>query len=154
MSPATIGVGGPLAADLLVTLAWDDGPNEHGYPGRSYETGSTNRASHGGASPWEIRNTLLLAGPGIRRGVRSELPSGNTDLAPTLLTLLGLPIPPGAEGRVLREALTNDESGEQDTSPVSSAVERAETGTGALELHWSEYAGRRYLDFAGRGQHA
>ena len=148
-----IGIGGPLAPDLLVTLAWDDEPNEHGYPGRSYENGSTNRASHGGASPREIRNTMLLAGPGIRRGVCSELPSGSADLAPTLLTLLGLAVPSGVDGRVLREALTEGKTGDHDKSQVISVVDRIETGSGAAELHWSQYASRSYLDFARRVEH-
>jgi hypothetical protein len=43
---------------------------------------------------------LLLYGPGIRRG--GHIAScNNLDLAPTLLTLLGLPVPPELKGRVL-----------------------------------------------------
>ena len=37
-----------------------------------------------------IRVPLLLAGPGIERGVRPELPSNTVDLYPTLLSLCGL----------------------------------------------------------------
>ena len=37
-----------------------------------------------------IRVPLLLAGPGIQRGVRPELPSNTVDLYPTLLSLCGL----------------------------------------------------------------
>jgi Type I phosphodiesterase / nucleotide pyrophosphatase len=47
---------------------------------------------------------LMLAGPGVRAGV--ELGECSTlDIAPTLLTLLGLPVPDYMLGRVLDEAL-------------------------------------------------
>ncbi len=46
---------------------------------------------------------LLLYGPGIRRGHRLES-SHVLDVFPTVLALLGLPVPEDAEGRVLNEA--------------------------------------------------
>ena len=45
---------------------------------------------------------LLLHGPGIRRGHRLES-SHVLDLFPTMLALLGLPVPADAEGRVLED---------------------------------------------------
>ena len=51
------------------------------------------------------KGMMLLYGPGIRRGGRiSEC--NNLDIAPTLLSLLGLPIPIGMTGRVLQEAFS------------------------------------------------
>ena len=96
-------IDGPLAPDLLVTLAWSDDANEHGYRGVSYELGS-NQASHGGASAWEIRNTLILQGPGIASGLALGAAIRHLDLAPTVLSLLGLPVPASMTGRVLGEA--------------------------------------------------
>jgi hypothetical protein len=50
---------------------------------------------------------LIMAGPGVRPGV--ELGECSTlDIAPTLLTLLGLPVPGHMKGRVLEEALDAD----------------------------------------------
>ena len=46
---------------------------------------------------------LLLYGPGIRRGHRLES-SHVLDVFPTVLALLGLPLPEDAEGRVLEDA--------------------------------------------------
>ena len=46
---------------------------------------------------------LLLHGPGVRRGHRLE-GSHVLDVVPTLLALLGLPVPDDAEGRVLDDA--------------------------------------------------
>jgi hypothetical protein len=47
---------------------------------------------------------VLLRGAGIRRGAQIG-ECTNLDLAPTMLHLLGLPIPPHMQGRVLEEAL-------------------------------------------------
>ena len=147
---APLGIDGPLAPDLLVTLAWSDDQNEHGYRGVSYEHGTKNQASHGGASSWEIRNTLVMQGPGVASGVRSGLPSGIGDLAPTLLSILGLPTPGSMAGRVLAEALDGPNgTSRTDTSP-DTAVRRWEETSPAGLLRWSEYAGRRYLDEARR----
>jgi arylsulfatase A-like enzyme len=138
---------GPLAPDLLVTLAWSDDPNVHGHPGVSYEHGG-NHASHGGASAWEIRNMLIVAGPGIRSGARSALPSGTIDLAPTLLTALGLPVPESMVGRILEEA-SEFALPPQNATPSQDATVWEQLDP-AGTLRWSEYRGHRYLDAAWR----
>lgn len=50
------------------------------------------------------KGVLLLQGPGIARGVNLGR-CDNLDIAPTLLTLLGQPVPEVMRGRVLDEAL-------------------------------------------------
>lgn len=140
---AEIEVDGPLAPDLLVALRWDDGVNEHGHAGRSAENGATNLAGHGGLSAWELRNTLVLAGPGIRAGHRSAVPAGSIDVAPTLLHLLGLPAPPTVAGRVLTEALALQSS---PPPAVSQSVTAVGGDATRAELHWSEVGGYRYLN--------
>jgi len=138
---ALLNMDGPLAPDLLATLAWSDDANEHGQRGVSYELGS-NQASHGGASAWEIRNTLTLQGPGVVSAQRSALPSGNGDLAPTVLSLLGLPVPESMTGRMLAEALV----GAEPEGEARVWEESSDAGT----LRWSEYGGRRYLTAVSR----
>jgi hypothetical protein len=46
---------------------------------------------------------LIIYGPGIKRGGRIE-ECNNLDLAPTMLTLMGIPLPEEMPGRVLTEA--------------------------------------------------
>lgn len=58
---------------------------------------------HGGDEPEVVRVPLVLAGRGIRAGARGA--ARQTDVAPTIAALLGLPIPAGSEGRVLTEVL-------------------------------------------------
>ncbi len=99
------GVAGERAPDITMSLAWDTGAGANGFPGRSYATsGVPGQGTHGSGSPHELRSVLVAAGPTFRRGVASDLPSGNVDLAPTILALLGLPADTWFDGRVLAEA--------------------------------------------------
>ena len=90
------------SAQILFSPDWTDAANAHGMRG-TVASGGT--AGHGSSSPWDIHNTLIAAGPDLKRGVRVEAPSANVDFAPTFLKLLGLPIPPSVQGRPLEEAL-------------------------------------------------
>jgi len=54
---------------------------------------------------FDLHNTLVAAGPDFRKGVVDPLPSGNTDIAPTVLWILGIQPAAPMDGRVLTEAL-------------------------------------------------
>jgi hypothetical protein len=62
-----------------------------------YGTGMVKSGCH------DPKGILLLYGPGVRRGGHISECS-NLDIAPTLLTLLGLPVPEVMAGRVLADA--------------------------------------------------
>lgn len=62
-----------------------------------YGTGMVKSGCHDPAG------VLVFYGPGVRAGARLG-ECDNLDIAPTLLTLLGLPVPPEMRGRVLEEA--------------------------------------------------
>jgi arylsulfatase A-like enzyme len=49
---------------------------------------------------------LLIAGPGVRAGVTSSYPARLIDIAPTVLTLMGVP-PRGMRGIPLADAMTS-----------------------------------------------
>jgi hypothetical protein len=62
------------------------------------------KADHGGAN-WESQNIpLILSGPEIRPGTIVRTPAQLEDVAPTVLTAMGVR-PTGMEGRILTEAL-------------------------------------------------
>jgi hypothetical protein len=90
------------SAQILFSPDWTDGENAHGLRGMVSSDGV---AGHGSASPWDVHNTLMAAGPDLKQGVTIEAPSANVDFAPTFLTLLGLPVPAAMHGRPLAEAL-------------------------------------------------
>ena len=62
-----------------------------------YQTGHSKSGCH------DPQGMLIIYGGGIRRGGKIE-DVNNLDIAPTLLTILGLPVPPEMKGRVLSEA--------------------------------------------------
>ena len=54
-----------------------------------------------------MHNTLIAAGPDFRHGYVDDLPSGNVDLAPTILRILAITPPQPVDGRILPEAMVN-----------------------------------------------
>jgi hypothetical protein len=119
LSLAWNGLVGPRAPDLRFGGAWSDAPEGTGIPGsiaggpagtaQGGQPGDSRRAggpvaTHGSASPYDLRNSLFAWGPRFKRRLRSEVPVGIVDVAPTVRHLLGLPAGAG-DGRVLHEAL-------------------------------------------------
>jgi arylsulfatase A-like enzyme len=90
------------SAQILFSPDWTDAANAHGMRGTAASGGT---AGHGSTSPWDIHNTLIAAGPDLKRGVTVGAPSANVDFAPTFLRLLDVAIPPSLQGRPLEEAL-------------------------------------------------
>ena len=135
------------AADVLVFSDWLPDENRHGFPG--LVTASGIAATHGSTSPFDVRATFLAAGPDIKRGIRTGVPTGNADLAPTVLRLLGLPVPPRMDGRVLRELLTDgpDPSDLEVRTREHVAETSWETGSYRVMVQRSEVDGTSYLDF-------
>lgn len=62
-----------------------------------YQTGHSKSGCH------DPQGMLIIYGNGVKRGNKIE-DVDNLDIAPTLLTILGLPVTPEMKGRVLREA--------------------------------------------------
>lgn len=139
-----VGIGGEWAPDIACALDWDDTVNEYGLEGRSagLDTGLT--ASHGGISSWEVNNTLVISGAGIKPGLSHHLPAGNIDLAPTLAQLLGVGPLADADGRVLSEVL------EDGPHPREVKVTRetlsAQAGERKHSVQISTIGTTRYLD--------
>jgi len=132
------------AGDILVSANWTAAKNADGYAGTTTQSGT---AGHGASSPHDIHNTLIAAGPDFRERAVSDIPTGNVDLAPTLLRLLGLPIPAAMTGRVIEEGLRSGAAAS--AARVEHATESVKTPDGSYELtaHLSSAAGHRYLDF-------
>jgi predicted AlkP superfamily pyrophosphatase or phosphodiesterase len=94
------------APDVVVSFRWNGEENEFGIPGSiAAPDGKRGLGTHGSLSRFDLHNTLIGAGPDIKQGFFDELPSGNIDVAPTVLFLLGVKPSVGMDGRVLGEAL-------------------------------------------------
>ena len=132
------------SAAILYSPAWTDAENEHGYRGTSASGGA---AGHGSTSPYDIRNTLVAAGPALRSGIQVTLPTSNVDFAPTFLYLLRLSAAPTMAGRPLTEALRDGP--ELQAEPRSAEIAR-ETPDGRYRAvaRSTVVFGRRHLDSA------
>ena len=113
--------------DVLMSFLWSDLPNQFGIPGLILG-GSGNqsgRGMHASLSKYDLHNTLIASGPDLRQKMVNELPSGNTDVAPTILALLGITPKQPLEGRVLTEALNDTRlgNGKPVPPPVQTTVE-------------------------------
>lgn len=60
--------------------------------------------THGSPYAYDTHVPILISGPGIRAGVWTD-PVSPTDIAPTLCALLGIELPSGCDGTILRSAL-------------------------------------------------
>jgi arylsulfatase A-like enzyme len=131
------------APDLLVSLRWSAGLSELGVPGLVVSDGNAKRkGTHASLSPFDMRNTLVAVGPDFRTSFIDELPSGNADLAPTILSILGIQPPHPMDGRVLTEALSVSSG----LPPKAEQKTIEASRTGSL-FHW-----RQYLKFSNVGQ--
>lgn len=77
-----------LLETTAILLTADHGGHAHG---------------HGSDLPEDLTVPWIASGPGIRRGQEIKAPVSIMDTAPTIAHLLGLPIPPAWQGRVVTE---------------------------------------------------
>ncbi len=120
------------APDLLVSMRWSADKNEFGTPGL-FIGDSNRKGAHGSLSPFDMHNMLVAAGPDFRSGFNSELPTGNTDLAPTILWILGIKSPQPMDGRILSEAVVGM------NAPTNSEQKTMEASRDGNGVHWRQY---------------
>jgi arylsulfatase A-like enzyme len=141
--------------DVVVSLRWTSVKNTNGVPGTITTDGASfkpGQGAHVSLSPWDMHATLVAAGPDFRSGIVSTLPSGNVDVAPTVLWLLGIKPPTAMDGRVLTEALTL--TGPPLTSFNPRRVECSVTNAGRVRhqyLNYVEVNGVEYIQEANGG---
>jgi arylsulfatase A-like enzyme len=140
----------PDAPDIVVSFRWTNEKNAVGVPGSVPTDGflGARQGMHSSLSPFDMRNTLVATGPDFRHGWIDELPSGNVDIAPTILHLLGVSPADKMDGRVLTEALVAPPTSKLfpvevhtlDASCVSSNT------VWHQYLHVTEFSGTTYFD--------
>lgn len=103
---SAVGGGHARSAAIMYSPGWTHECNDVGVPGTVYRGEGGSVATHGSTSPYTLNNTLVAWGAGIKQGVRSTVPCGIVDIAPTVLHLLGIKAP-AWDGRVLHELLAS-----------------------------------------------
>jgi arylsulfatase A-like enzyme len=140
----------PEAPDVVMALHWTAGPNLYGAPGLlDGDAGRRKgKGSHASLSAYEMHNTLIAAGPDFRKGWEDQTPTGNIDLAPTVLWILGVPHAP-MDGRVLLEAMPGHILGRVVSQTVLTATNPANGWSQYLKV--SRVGSTEYFDEGNRG---
>jgi arylsulfatase A-like enzyme len=137
------------APDVIMSFRWMDQPNQFGIPGMidADWQRAAGKGTHATLSRFDMHNTLIAAGPDFRHGQADDLPTGNVDVAPTILQILRVPTPHPMDGRVLSEALVNADQHplKVDTDTIK-ADRQFPTGRWHQTLRISRVANTLYLD--------
>jgi arylsulfatase A-like enzyme len=137
------------APDVVLSFRWNENKNQFGVEGMidADWQRAVGKGTHATLSRFDMHNTLIAAGPDFRRGETDDLPSGNIDLAPTILKILGITTPNPMDGRVLAEVMTG--SNLQALKPETEtfeATKRFSSGTWRQRLYISRVGSTIYLD--------
>ena len=139
-------VGNPQAADVAMAFRWTEDKNPFGVPGMidADWQRAAGEGTHASLSRFDMHNTLIAAGPDFADGLTTELASGNVDLTPTILSILGL-TPSGLDGRILTEAMKKPAKLTAESQTIE-ATKKFRTGTWRQHLTSSRVGTTIYLD--------
>lgn len=144
LSFETIHYDHPRAGDILVSVNWNNEKNDKGYAGTDYATGV---AGHGGSSPYEINIALMARGPDFKENYITTSPTSNVDIAPTILSIYNLPVPPEMDGRSVVELLKKStNSGELQKKEIIETEVNYDWGTYKLSIERSVLGNHRYIN--------
>jgi predicted AlkP superfamily pyrophosphatase or phosphodiesterase len=101
------------APDVVMAFHWDASKNQFNIPGMidADWQRAAGKGTHATLSRFDMHNMLIAAGPDFKRGETNDLASGNIDLAPTILLILGIKPPNQLDGRILSEVMVNSGQG-------------------------------------------
>ena len=101
-------IASPRAPDVVLSMHWSSDKSDRGAPGLQISNGTRERGAgnHASLSRFDLHNTLVGAGPDLKKNFSDTMPTGNIDLAPTILWLFGVKSKTLMDGRVLSEALS------------------------------------------------
>jgi predicted AlkP superfamily pyrophosphatase or phosphodiesterase len=136
------------AADIVMSFRWDDSKNQFGIPGMidADWQRAAGKGTHATLSRFDMHNTLIAAGPDLKRGETNDLPTGNVDLAPTILHILGIKPPAKIDGRILSEAMNEAIPSQKAETKTIEATKRFPSGTWRQSVQISRVGSTVYLD--------
>ncbi len=142
---ALVGLDHARQPDLVYVLRSSDEHDQHGVPGICRISGGgipIGGGMHGGLNRYELNTTLMLRAPGVAVDTIDRRPASITDIAPTVLELLGVPPAPTMTGMSLMAPAGN----------VTSRTFSAKSGTfeHSVTLSFMD-DGRRIIDHGHHG---
>jgi len=136
------------APDIVMSFRWDETKNQFGVAGMidADWQRAAGKGTHATLSRFDMNNILIAAGPNFKKGLTSDLASGNVDLAPTIVKILGISSPP-MDGRVLSEAMVNAvvQLPKAETKTIEARI-KFPSGTWRQTLRISQVGSTNYLD--------
>src|SRR5438874_2540280 len=144
-------IDNPHAPDVVMAFRWNDSKNQFGTPGMidADWQRAAGEGTHATLSRFDMHNTLVAAGPDFRRGQTDDLPTGNVDLAPTILHILGFNASKEMDGRILSEALVSTDRVQPGRKKETKTMESGKdfpAGTWRQSLQISRVGSTIYLD--------
>jgi arylsulfatase A-like enzyme len=139
------------APDVVMAFHWTDLQNQFGVTGEidADWQRAAGKGTHATLSRFDMHNTLIAAGPDFKRGQTDDLPTGNVDLVPTILQILGIKVPHQMDGRILSEAVAAPTSLLPAPKPEAKSIEARKdfpSGTWRQTLKISRVGSTIYLD--------
>ncbi len=139
------------APDVVMAFRWTDLQNQFGVTGEidADWQRAAGKGTHATLSRFDMHNTLIAAGPDFKRGRTDDLPTGNVDLVPTILQILGIKVPHQMDGRILSEAVAAPTSLLPAPKPEAKSIEARKdfpSGTWRQTLKISRVGSTIYLD--------
>jgi arylsulfatase A-like enzyme len=144
-------IDNPHAPDVVMAFRWNDSKNQFGTPGMidADWQRKAGEGTHATLSRFDMHNTLIAAGPDFRRGQTDDLPTGNVDVAPTILHILGIKAQQEMDGRVLSEAMVSIDpvsTGRETETNTIEAKKDFAAGTWRQSMKISRVGSTTYLD--------
>ncbi|TMP90264.1 MAG: alkaline phosphatase family protein, partial [Verrucomicrobia bacterium] len=139
------------APDVVMAFRWNDSKNQFGVPGMidADWQRAAGKGTHATLSRFDMHNTLIAAGPDFRRGEVDDLPTGNIDVTPTILQILGIKASAQMDGRILSEAMVNRDRAASELKPEVKTIEGSNdlpSGRWRQTLKVSRVGSTLYLD--------
>ncbi len=139
------------APDIVMAFRWNDSKNQFGAAGMIDADWQrpAGEGTHATLSRFDLHNALIATGPDFRRGQTDDLPTGNVDLAPTILHILGFNASNEMDGRILSEAMINIDrvvAGRKTETKAMGAKKDFAAGTWRQSLQISRVGSTIYLD--------
>lgn len=133
--------------DVVMAFRWNENKNQFGAPGMidADWLRAAGKGTHATLSRFDMHNTLIAAGPDFQSGLTSELPSGNVDLAPTILEILGIKPPSKMDGRILSEGMRSRQTPKAEAQTIG-AAKKFPNGTWRQHLTISRVGETSYID--------
>ena len=136
------------APDVVMAFRWEVSKNQFGIPGMidADWQRAAGKGTHATLSRFDMHNMLVAAGPDFRRSETDDLPSGNVDLAPTILQILGIKPPEKMDGRILSETMTAAIPSQKPETKTIESTKHFRSGTWRQSLRVSRVDSTIYLD--------